>query len=746
MIRNTTQDDPIDDGEMIFADEVSECGVVTSSQTWSILIVDDEKDVHGATRLALRSLVVEGRALTFEHAYSAAEARNILSESGERFAVVLLDVVMEEEDSGLRLVEYIRNELSLNAIRIILRTGQPGYAPELDTIKIYDINDYKTKSELTRVRLYTSLTVALRSYWQLNQLEGARKGLEKIIQASADLNRMTGLNEYSEGVVTQLCALLNVPAEGIVCAHTPGESVLSARIIAAAGSYATLINHPLSSLPNAQMRSSLEQSLKAREPATNTETCLYFEDSANRGVAICIESPKTLNYLDRELIKAFSSNLSVGFNNISLHEQVLDVAYFDQLLRVPNRNRFVDIIAERIVNCAGQVLALIDIDDFSEINAALDQHFGDKVLKAVCDRLLNLCTGDIAIGRVDGDCFGLIGDSNLLTPLLISVAIDPPYDIEGEQLRLSVTSGFIVLDDTVHSATELLKDASIALKQAKTLSRGTSMVFTKDLRTSARERMRLLTGLRAAFSSERLFVVFQPQIDMRTRRVLGAEVLLRWRNDQGEYISPDKFIPLAEKSGMIISIGNWVANEACIKLKEMMTMGYHDFRMAINVSHVQFREPDFVKNLEYVIGETMVPHKQIEVELTESIAPEGLEFINEKILSLHQLGVSVAMDDFGTGYSSLTMLSKLSIDRIKIDKSFVSELGERKQSCNIIEMIVALAKQLNMVTIAEGVETEAQHELLSRIGCTEGQGYLYSRPMSSADFTEYMRKGLGVVQ
>ena len=206
---------------------------------WRVLIVDDEPDVHHATELALKDVAIDGRPIEFVHAYSAQEARTCLANNRD-LAVMLLDVVMETPDAGLQLIRYVREELGNLALRVILRTGQPGYAPEIDTIRSYDINDYKTKSELTRVRLFTSLTVAIRSYWQIHQLEANRRGLEMIVAASTDLSRPKGLRRFAEGIVTQLCALLGVEEEGIVCAASPGDEKpenAPPYILAAAGRY-----------------------------------------------------------------------------------------------------------------------------------------------------------------------------------------------------------------------------------------------------------------------------------------------------------------------------------------------------------------------------------------------------------------------------------------------------------------------------------------------------------------------------
>ncbi|WP_310386841.1 DUF3369 domain-containing protein, partial [Roseateles sp.] len=194
-----------------------------SSPPWRVLIVDDDADVHKATELAMQGLLVEGLSLSFLHASSAAEARQVLASESD-LAVVLLDVVMESEDAGLQLVRFIRDDLQLGAVRIILRTGQPGYAPEIETVQAYDINDYKTKSELTRTRLYTVLTAAIRSYRQICALDSNRRGLEMIVEASTELSRLRGLHRFAEGVVTQLCALLGILPEGLVCAQMENDA------------------------------------------------------------------------------------------------------------------------------------------------------------------------------------------------------------------------------------------------------------------------------------------------------------------------------------------------------------------------------------------------------------------------------------------------------------------------------------------------------------------------------------------
>ena len=710
------------------------------AEPWRILIVDDEADVHEATRLALRDLVIEGGRLAFFHAYSAREAYEILAQDSE-VAVILLDVVMESEDAGLRLVKQIRTDLGRQAIRIILRTGQPGYAPEIDTIRAYDINDYKTKSELTRVRLFTSLTVAIRSYRQIRQLEMNRRGLELIVAASTGLAKLRALRNFAEGVVTQLCALLNIAPEGLICAFSCLRTDEAPHVIAAAGHYRALIHRPLHELPDVEARSALQDCLARKQHNFTRGACLYFNVNETSGITAYVDLARELDPVDRDLIEVFCANMSVGFENVLLHNRLYDFAYHDQLLHLPNRNRFIQFMDENRAN-PEMTLALVDLDDFAEMNTVLDHRFGDQVLQAVGARLAQSFGSQAILARVAGDVFGLFGPPDKINRSGVNQVFRDPFTVQGETIRISATSSLIRLNgDSSATGEELLKDASIALKQAKLLYRGRAEYFSADISRTARERIRMLTNLRAAFSAERLFVVFQPQVELVSGRIVGAEALLRWKTEDERYVPPDQFIPLAEQSGLIIHIGEWVLRTACHQLKRLNTLGYADFRMAINVSHAQFREPDFVALLERVLNDGQVKAEQVELELTESVAMEHLDVITTKLAEIRRMGVSIALDDFGTGYSSLNVLKQLNVDRLKIDRAFVQEIGPSGDASGIATLVVALGRQLNLSTIAEGVETQEQRACLQAMGCQEGQGYLFARPLTAEQLEAWLAAG-----
>ena len=730
-----------DDDLLEFLDgpEPGERDLAALGNPWRILIVDDDSDVHKATELAMQGLLVEGQPLSFLHASSATEARFVLAHESD-LAVVLLDVVMESEDSGLQLVRYIRDDLQLASIRIVLRTGQPGYAPEIETVQAYDINDYKTKSELTRTRLYTVLTAAIRSYRQICSLEANRRGLEMIVEASTELSRLRGLHRFSEGVVTQICAMLGILPEGLVCAQVGTDASNDVRIVAAAGQYSGLMDCPLATVPIASVREPLQRCLAARENIYDEGTCLYFGLSNGRPMAALVDVGRKLGELDQRLLRAFCANISVGLENVVLYSQLLDQAYNDQLLRLPNRNRFVELLDKNLKDPDGITLALIDIDDFSDINDAFGHHFGDQVLQAVVVRLGEKLGFNTAMARVGADTFGLLGPSKQVCAEAIQAVFNDQFAVAGERLQLSATTGLVRLEDSAAVGSELLLDAQIALKQAKQQHRGSSQYFSPAMGTDARERFKLLKGLRAGFEENRLFVVYQPQVELSNGRAIGAEALLRWRTEEGTFVPPDQFIPLAEKSGLIISIGEFVLRTACHQVKRMLELGYPDFRMCVNVSLAQFRHPDFMTMLLRALRDIGINGRNLELEITESMAMEDTELVMHILAEIKRCGITVAIDDFGTGFSSLSHLRQLDVDRLKIDRAFVREAQSSTAGSTIAQMVINLGRGLGLTVIAEGIEGEEQRQQLLALGCHEGQGYLFARPMAADQLERWMEQ------
>jgi EAL domain-containing protein (putative c-di-GMP-specific phosphodiesterase class I) len=271
------------------------------------------------------------------------------------------------------------------------------------------------------------------------------------------------------------------------------------------------------------------------------------------------------------------------------------------------------------------------------------------------------------------------------------------------------------------------------------MRRGSFVMYSSVMGSDIRERVRLLQSLRSAVDSERLFVVYQPQVTLNDGALIGAEALIRWRNDDGSFVPPDRFIPLAEASGMIVAIGDWVLRMACHDLLRFQELGLPDLRMSVNVSQIQFKHPEFIQKLRSALLDTGIDPKNLELEITESVAMEDPTFMLDTLHMVRNLGISIAIDDFGTGYSSLSHLRQLPIDRLKIDRAFVTELNDEVSGGHIASMVVELGRNLNLTVIAEGIEDESQAKKLRELGCHEGQGYLYAKPLLPQQFMEWFR-------
>lgn len=731
--------------ELVFLDELEPSITITPGKllpTWRIMIIDDDPDVHSATTFALGSLEIQHRPLSFLHAYSAAEAREILAHETD-IAIILLDVVMEHEDAGLQLVSHIRKTLGLLDVRIILRTGQPGYAPEIDAIRDYDINDYKTKSELTRTKLYTAVTSAIRSYEQICAISASRRGLELIVHASNELMALHGLRNFATGVLTQLTSFLGEDMEGFVCIQGDDQSTDALQIIATTSSLEKWLDADLNDVADAATSNLVERALTERRNIyESNSTVLFFSNVAQRDVTIYVNSGWRLNEMNKRLLEVFYSNVSVGLHNVMLTSRLHNYAFYDPLTGLANRLKLLQTLNETIQSPLKNqsTLSLIDIDHFAETNDALGHQFGDALLHAVAQRLIANFGADCQLARVGSDAFALLGNEKRVNPETILELFNKPFEAERQGAQLSATIGLVKLADYEGDGSEALKDTNIALKRAKMYQRSGHVYFTRDMGVDIRERVRMMHALRAAFESERLFLVYQPQIDMRTGRAVGAEALLRWKTDDGKFVPPDQFIPIAEYSGLIVDIGEWVLRCACHELVHLRSIGHTDFQMAVNVSQAQFSHPQFMQTLQRALNETNAPPSCIELEITESMAMKDPEQLIKTLHQIKQLGISVSIDDFGTGFSSLSHLQKLDVDKLKIDRAFINEIQNHSGDGSIAKMVVQLGQSMGMAIIAEGVETQMQANTLLSFGCRLAQGYLYAKPMPKDELHAWLLK------
>ncbi|MBC9073609.1 EAL domain-containing protein [Thauera sp. CAU 1555] len=708
-------------------------------QGWKVLIVDDDEDVHRSTELGLAGVEVVGRPLQFLHAYSAAEARECFAHETD-LAVILLDVVMETQDAGLALVDEVRNRYGLHEARIILRTGQPGYAPELEAIRDYDINDYKNKSELSRGRLFAALTAAIRTYQQLHIINAGRAGLAKIVHGSAALLRTEGLAEFAAGVITQIAGLLGLQPEGLVCARSDGDD--GAVVVAAAGRFQPAIGRALDTLQEASVRVMLERALRERAAVSGEGRgmALYFGGQGGRSLAAWVDAGcADENSLDPGLLEVFCTNVAMCLDNAGLVERLSAYSYYDQLLHLPNRRHLVEQLDACLARGAGRrgLLAVLDIDHFGEINGAFGHRYGDRLLNAAALRLVGGCP-DALVARVGSDIFAVLWREAPPPADGLRYLFDEALTVDGEPITVSVTGGTVALADVAGDGNEALEAAFLALKHAKQGMRGSLAAYSAQMGDAIRDRVHLLNRLREAFATEQLFLAFQPQVDLASGRCVGAEALLRWRTAEGEMIPPDRFIPLAEQSGLIVALGEWVMRQACREAVALAARGRGDLRIAVNVSLTQFRDPRFIDRLRAVLAETGASPAQIELEITESVAMgEGARIV-ELFGRIREMGLELAIDDFGTGYSSLSQLQRMNVDRLKIDRAFVQALGQEARGSEIAALVCGLGGRLGIELIAEGIEEAAQQAHLHEMGCQLGQGYLFARPMPAAEWHAWL--------
>jgi diguanylate cyclase (GGDEF)-like protein len=731
-----------DHDDLVFLDEhPAQAAADSVYKVWRVMIVDDDEDVHSTTTFALGNLDMQNRPLEFVHAYSASQARELLQQETD-IAVILLDVVMEQDDAGLHLVRYIRETLKLADVRIILRTGQPGYAPEIDAIRDFDINDYKTKSELTRIKLFTTVTAAIRSYQQIRSIDTSRRGLDQIVRASTELMALQGVQNFAGGVLAQVAGIIGIPASGVLCVQEyPDGHSPELMVMATAGAYRRLGSGRLSVLEDAQVAGAMERTLAARANSYQPDyLTLYFAGKASRNFVAFLDLEHPLGEIVQRLLNVFCSNVAVGLDNVELVSHLHNAAFYDQLSKLPNRTRLIEILDAALAGPAREqaTLSLVDLDHFAETNDALGHQFGDLLLVAVASRLQSRLGQQLTVARIGGDIFCVLGDAQAVNPGNILALFESPFSIDGQDVQLSATLGLVRLAEHDGSGADALKDADIALKRAKTQQRAGHFYFSRSMGVEIRERVRMMHALRTGFAKGDLFVVYQPQIDLLARRAVGAEALLRWQTTDGKFISPDRFIPIAEYSGLIIEIGEWVLKSACQELVRLREAGHRDFTMSINVSQVQFRHPHFLDMLREALRESGAPPKYIELEITESMAMEEPDLLIKMLAQVKHTGVAIAIDDFGTGFSSLSYLQRLKVDRLKIDRAFVTEITGSARGSSIAEMVIQLGRNLGLSVIAEGVEDERQAQILQALGCPMAQGFLFARPMAAPALYDWL--------
>ncbi len=420
-------------------------------------------------------------------------------------------------------------------------------------------------------------------------------------------------------------------------------------------------------------------------------------------------------------------------------ERILYLARHDVLTDLPNRIFFLEeveaAIAEAQATGGKAAVLFVDLDRFKYVNDSLGHHLGDLLLKEAARRLGRVAQDEGFLARWGGDEFVVLvrraEDADRLAILgqCIGHALRAPFEIAGHQLNLTSSIGIAVCPDHGEDLIALARNADTAMFHAKANGRDNIVFFTQDMNERANERLRLENDIRRALPLQQFHLVYQPQVELASGRVVGVEALLRWQHPELGPIPPAKFIPVAEDTGLITAIGEWVLRTACEQQMRWEEAYGVPLRMAVNLSPVQFQHGDIALMVGGIVKGLGMNPERLELEITESVLMDSQDQVMIDLYNLEMTGVQIALDDFGTGYSSLRYISQLNIHKIKIDRSFVDGLAEGSQNASIVAAIVAMARNLGITLLAEGIETAEVAELLIRMGCGEGQGYLYSRPL-----------------
>ncbi|GLQ30680.1 bifunctional diguanylate cyclase/phosphodiesterase [Litoribrevibacter albus] len=730
---------------IVFEDDHHEAPVETSSAPWKMLVVDDEQQMHKATTFALQGFVFEGKPLEIISAFSGQEAREILKAEND-IACILLDVVMETENAGLELVGYIRDEIKNNSVRIILRTGQPGYAPELEVISKYDINDYKAKSELTRTKLITALTSALRSYEQIKAMETGQSGLEYIVKSSRELFQERSISGLSNDVIEPFAFLSKCAPENVlVCGmHNAGDNV-DAVVLASGNAIDIEANTRVSDLNDSIAESIQEAFSNESSLLDGNHICLFTKSPSGHKIVISGKTQAELEFVNKKLLAVFGVQIATSLENTYLFEHINEIAFLDNLTRLKNRNGFLTQIQELLdSNSQSHLLLLIDIDNFQAVNDGLGHDTGNSVIKMVAKRLTSTYPNAL-IGRVSGDTFGVFiaqtSEEDLeLIPRQLYKAFETTLRIGDNELPISISAGVAATDNCDDNANELFKNAGIALKYAKSNTKGKHQFFDPAMHEQLKRRLNVIKELKGALENDEMVLFYQPQYCLKTQQYIGVEALVRWFKPDGTIISPMDFIPAAEDSGQIVHIGEWVLKTACEQQVKWISEGLPPLRVAVNISMRQFKDPSFLDFVYQTIQDTGINPKYLELEITESMLSEDAMVFIDQLSMLRLEGITVAIDDFGTGYSSLSYLQRLPVDRVKIDRSFIRRVESNQGDKTIVSLIIKMGHELNLQVIAEGVEDEEQTKVLVELGCDEVQGFFYAKPMHGNDVKELLLK------
>lgn len=725
----------------VFSDDSGVSGNGEESP-WKILSVEDDATYQASLLHSLRGIRFRDQAISVLTASSAAEAADLLSQHDD-IGLVLLDVVMEDDDAGLRLVRSVREVLGNSTIRIVLLTGQPGMAPRIDVMRQYDIDEYWNKSDLTREKLHSLVNSHLRTWHYMTELQRAQRGLQMILDASRSLYSKQDLSQFTHAVLEDITSLIGIGHGGIICSSLISEDGLDkADIIAASGIYRDKNCKDLSDPVFEKFQSSVKEAIQNKAHIFQQDfSVLYFETLSIDGYRylVVIDSDTTLSPGHINLLQVFSENVRTGFANVALLNRVTNLAYYDEKLNIINRNgllREISSLNTSERNCT--TLLLFSIRNFKDMMITFGERYCDYLLLTFIDTVSQRLPGFSACASIAPGEFALLfEDSRAPDDAQLMQETGLTLELSGVVHHLMLTFCRLELKSLPDmAAQEVLHLAESTLSTAENHHLPV-INYSSEHKEHITSSYLLLQELQKALLNHELTIMLQPKVELFSGKPVGFEALVRWKRPDGSMVPPCDFIPLAEASGLVSSLDLQVLDMTLAVVADLKKAGYF-LPVSFNAAVTDLSNRMYVQTIFNAIERGDVDPALLDIEITESETMTDYSVHEELLRRFIALGMGVSIDDFGTGYSSLSHIARLPVTTLKIDQSFVNGIETSEDDRHVVGMVTRIGQRFGYTIVAEGVETESQRQLLQDSGCHIGQGYLFSRPMPVADVIPWL--------
>ncbi|WP_420415526.1 EAL domain-containing protein [Roseibium sp.] len=721
---------------------------------WKVLIVDDDPDVHEVTRIAVSGTKFENRPFRLLHALSAHEAKEIIREHDD-IAVALVDVVMESDTAGLGLVSWLRDDIGNRFTRLILRTGQPGYAPQTDVIMKFDIDGYAEKAELSRTKLITAIVTALRGYKLVMSLETNRRKLKELNDHFAEIVQQNALSEFASAVLEHFTALIGKPIDCLLCGFETlpeyvGADKANIRVLSARGAHEDKVDLPLDVISSSEIRQTVHQCIETQEVCTGSDGValpLVTRNGMSGALFMGTSYEDLEETVGSEVVQLFMSNAALGYEKTGLLEHIRNLAYVDRLTGLSTFSGFLEAYYRNTLTASKLLVVHADIQRFRVIVDGIGDEKASGVLKKTGHRLSRTFPDALSIARKEKDEFLILlkgGEDEDIHDVVARIerAFQEPIRLDDTQLMLRPRLGFAPSSGPSDTAELVASQASIALNDVRQNANMSHAVFNPQMQEAAFERLRLASLLTGGEDQTEFSVHYQPIMSAKDESIASFEALMRFRTPGGAFLNTARMIDAAETSGLITEIGAWMFRTSFAEFSEMDGVGDH-VTLNVNLSPRQVHAKRIYKDIEDAANNASLPISRLVFEVTEGLFLSNDQVTLDLLHWLRNRGAKVVIDDFGTGYSSLAYLRKLPVDGIKIDRSFIMSMDQDQDALAVVKSVIAVAQALDLKVTAEGVENAAQRQIMQDLNCTQLQGYFYSKPLNTTDLSSFISKAVG---